>query len=324
MEEPLEFTGRCVICGLSEKPYSATLGGPVYPSWNVPLCPWCGTDKFRENIHAFSDIIDEELAGTNIIDYKNPVFAIVTDIGFLGVEHPYLKALKGVIGVVTSHAAAKGIIATRELWGIATVRHIAPILSTLSADLKLIELVIEEQGGIKYIKGVKVPPESALMKAAATKLSGNGDRASSFSLSYVIHKSIDQTLQIIHEKGGLDIRKREGIIKLYQVLPDKGIVRIPKSFTSTLALVYGAWLLDKTEFDEAFVARFMSLRGITGKAYNEIISILTAMRPHVVQKIFDCTLQDLGYGPIYSFKFNEEYLRLRERVRERIRERGSA
>jgi hypothetical protein len=298
---------RCIICGVKRDPSEINLDPR-------PLCGWCGADSFYNNLNNFLSLVEEDIVASGISYRDIPSQALVTDLGVLGAEHPYLKYVRRMIGILLSEAIGKGWTDPRKLFGVAATRHIAPPLTLLAKDLSLIGIETENN----VLKRIVVPRDSLLHKVAAAKAADpKGEtRAPGFALGYVTLKSVKGALDIIKERGTLRIG--EWVTKLYLIDYIKEEIKIPKFYTAALALIFGKWAFDVKDVSEKEIKGFLSVRGITGKDYNVIISYLTGDVDIVLQQLFKPKLQPDGW---YNFEFNDLYLRLRERLRERERER---
>jgi len=297
---------RCIICGVERERSEIELDPR-------PLCStWCGTDSFYSILSNFLSLVEEDIKVRGI-SYKDiPSQALVTDLGVLGAEHPYLKYIRRIVGILLSEGIAKGWSDPRKLFGVAATRHIAPPLTLLARELNLVEIEFENN----VWKRVVIPKDSLLHKVAAAKAADpKGEtRAPGFAIGYITLKSMKGALDRIRETGGLE--DNEWITKLYLIDYNTGQIKIPKFYTATVALVFGEWAFEVKDVSEKEIKGFLSRRGVTGKDYNIIISYLTGDFDIVLHQLFKPKLQPDGW---YNFEFNELYLRERERIRERER-----
>jgi len=317
---------KCIVCGYKKIGVERN---------DLPLCGWCNNPKFLNLLAATTRETDEAVQKANFIDTTNdPLFSFIADLGMLGSEHPFMASLRQVLGEVIRQVSGKGItdvetyagkdtINMEDLYGAVRFRYMPRFLGLLR-ELNLIEFETEEVDGRNILRRVKIPEGSLIQKIAATAESASGmedpklTRASAFTLGYITLKSIEKTLEILHQKGKLHYG--QALTKFYPIDKNNRIM-VVKGYTAPIAFIFGWWASKGIQFTEYDLQRFLGNRGLMGRQFRRVVNWLGGGHPSSVQVLYKFETITMNGVPVLRFTLNPNYDALRERILERERER---
>ena len=248
----------------------------------------------------------------------NDLFRFLSDLGELGAEHTHLQAVRDLISTIIMNIHGQGIVDYYSLRGKIPTGRLITILIYLE-ELGLVELNTDiSPRGYTTIREVVVPPETLIRKAFIT-MEASSDweehREPNLILSYILIKGLNQTLEIIEEKGSLNVG--EGITRLYVT---KGRVYIPKQFTVPLVYILGSWSKRQDELTETDIKSFMALRGLTNRQRDKVVRLFAGAQIGLSHTIYRFERFSYGVGTQeYRLILNPRFGNLRDRLRGRFR-----
>lgn len=300
---------RCVICGLRK--YSP----------GAPICEWCEDARVEEILSALLDRVDEFLATNELTNPRtDAALAFVTDFGLLASKHTYFTSLKKVMTLLIERGAVKKMTDAEIIWGpnlLIDAKRVLPLF----AKLNLCSFKADDRGNIE----IGWPAGSIIKRAhGGLETEPGKNEMASFILGYILLNALRSTLAALSKNHRLGFD--EGVACLYPVeYSENGKpvgLRLPKSITAVLSFLLGSWAQGWVEFDEFTLHRFLHGRGLTGRALNEAIALISQTVPGVSSAMLEYSTYSPGGVPVKRFRYSLDVRNLRDNLRSRVRERS--